>query len=623
VRSLLSRIAAGLSVAGLLLPLGVASAVGTSTQFTDPAPEAGDGFGYALSISQKGDIAVVGAPDATVSGNSLEGTAYVFANSGGSWSKVAQLNPTDGTQYDRFGGAVSITPDGSKIIVGAYYTPTANVTTTESGKAYIFNVPAGGWANSVDQSAELTPSDATSGNNDNFGSAVAFSADGSTAIVGAKYHGGSTNMDQGEAYVYSQPGGGWTGNLNENAKLAASDGTAFIYFGWSVAASADGSSVLVGAPGGGSGNTASGSAYVYTKPADGWNNTSITNESSKLTSNDGNSGDLFGLSVGLTSEGQTAVIGSPNHTFGSITKGSAYVFGNNAGTWSQTTELNAADGQAGDNAGFSVAVAGDGSSLLVGAPGAVAKQGVAYQYNPDNNGVWTLNSELTPSTSGPDQDFGWASFVVDDASQGNAFIGAPNLTAPSSQAPSSFSLQGLNNLNKAGKGGGTVSGGRAYLFNVTPVVTRISATSGQTSDKVTIKGTGLSFARSVKFNGVSAAITSNSATLIKVTVPAAATSGPVTVTTPNGTVTATSQFTVAAPSIKSIPKSASRGSTITIKGSGLAGVTQVQFNGANAVPSSTSDKQVTVVVPAGANSGPITVIAPSGQGTSASSLSVL
>lgn len=621
MKNILSRLAVSLSVAGLLLPLGLASAVGTSTQFSDPNPEAGDEFGYSLSISQDGNVAVVGAPDATVNGNSLEGTAYVFENNAGTWSEVAQLSPADGAQYDRFGGAVSITPDSSSIIVGAYYAPTANVTTTESGKAYIFNVPSGGWAGSVNQSAELMPSDATPGNNDNFGTSVGFSADGLTAIVGAKFHGASDKMDQGEAYVYTQPAGGWNGDLQENARLAASDSSAFTYFGWSVSASADGSSVLVGAPGGGNGNAASGSAYVYTEPAGGWSDATTTSESAKLTSNDGNSGDLFGLSVGLTNDGQTAVVGAPAHTINNVATGSSYVFGSSAGNWSQTTELNATDGQDGDNAGFSVAIAGDGTSLIVGAPGAVAKQGLAYQYNTDINGVWTLNNEWAPSSNGPDQDFGWSSFVVNNEAEGNAFIGAPNLTAPGTQA--SLSLQNLNTLSK-NKGGGTVNGGKAYLFNVTPTVTKISTTSGQTGDKVTIKGTGLSFAHSVKFNGVSAPITSNTATLIKLTVPASASSGPVIVTTPNGTVTATSQFTVAAPLIKSVPKSGARGSTITIKGTGLAGVSQVNFGGgATAAPSSASDKQVTVVVPAGAQTGLITVSGPSGTSNASASFSVL
>lgn len=620
MKNVLSRLAVSLGIAGLLLPLGLASAVGSSTQFSDPNPETGDEFGYALSISQDGNIAVIGAPDATVAGNSLEGTAYVFANNAGTWSEVAQLNPTDGAQYDRFGGAVSITPDGSHIIVGAYYAPTANVTTTESGKAYVFNEPAGGWVSSVNQSAELTPSDATSGNDDNFGASVGFSADGSTAVVGAKFHG--SNMDQGQAYVYSQPAGGWNGDLQENARLTASDGSAFTYFGWSVAASSDGSSVVVGAPGGGNGAVASGSAYVYNMPVGGWSNANMLSENAKLTSNDGNASDLFGLSVGITGDGQTAAVGAPDHTVNGSTTGSAYVFGDTGGTWSQATELNAADGQNGDNAGFSVGIAGDGASLVVGAPGAVAKQGAAYQYNTDINGVWTLNNEWGPSVSGPDQDFGWSSFVVNNTDEGNAFIGAPNLTA----TPANLNLNNLNKLNSADRASkkGKVSGGKAYLFNVAPSVTKVSTTSGQTGDNVTIKGNNLSFAHSVTFNGVSAPIAGNTATTIKVAVPATATSGPVVVTTANGTVTATNQFTVLAPTIKAVPKSASRGSTITIKGTGLAGVSSVTFSGgATAVPTSASDKQVMVVVPAGAQTGLITVTGPSGTSNASASVTIL
>ncbi len=77
-----------------------------------------------------------------------------------------------------------------------------------------------------------------------------------------------------------------------------------------------------------------------------------------------------------------------------------------------------------------------------------------------------------------------------------------------------------------------------------PKITRFSPASGPVGTVVTIKGTNLTGATKVTFNGTSATITSDTATTIKAKVPAKATTGAIQVTTPNGTVTSTSNFTV-------------------------------------------------------------------------------
>jgi hypothetical protein len=61
---------------------------------------------------------------------------------------------------------------------------------------------------------------------------------------------------------------------------------------------------------------------------------------------------------------------------------------------------------------------------------------------------------------------------------------------------------------------------------------------------VTIKGTNLSGATAVKFNGTAATIKTKAATQITTTVPAGATTGLISVTTPGGTVTSTKRFKV-------------------------------------------------------------------------------
>jgi len=80
---------------------------------------------------------------------------------------------------------------------------------------------------------------------------------------------------------------------------------------------------------------------------------------------------------------------------------------------------------------------------------------------------------------------------------------------------------------------------------VAPTITSFEPTSGSVGTSVTITGMDLSGATSVTFNGAAATITSDSATEIVTTVPADATTGPITVTTAAGTATG-GTFTVTA-----------------------------------------------------------------------------
>jgi len=152
-----------------------------------------------------------------------------------------------------------------------------------------------------------------------------------------------------------------------------------------------------------------------------------------------------------------------------------------------------------------------------------------------------------------------------------------------------------------------------------PTIGGVNPGSGGVGTAVTVTGTKLNGASAVKFNGVNAAFTVNSATQISATVPAGATTGRVTVTTPSGTATSPADFSVlATPAITGfVPDQGAAGTVVMVTGVHLTGVTAVQFNGVNAPTfAATPPSQVNVTVPAGATSGRISVVAAAGTATS-------
>jgi hypothetical protein len=83
-----------------------------------------------------------------------------------------------------------------------------------------------------------------------------------------------------------------------------------------------------------------------------------------------------------------------------------------------------------------------------------------------------------------------------------------------------------------------------HAVGAAPTITSFSPSGGKPGTVVTIVGTNLTGATHVRFNGTNATITTNTATKIKATVPAGATTGKIEVVTPSGTVKSATKFVV-------------------------------------------------------------------------------
>jgi hypothetical protein len=261
-------------------PLSATSSTAfTQTELTAADGVPGDTLGYSVALS--GKIAVIGAYGA----NNNTGAAYVFVQSGSTWTQQAKLTAADGVPGDETGASVAVS--GNRSVIGAPYKNKG------TGAAYVFVQSGSNWA----QQAELTASDGASEAQCGFSVAVS----GNTAVIGAP---GRSNYT-GAAYVYVAGGGTWT----QQAELTASEGAAGDQFGYSVAVS--GNIAVIGAPS----FNHTGESYVYV------HNSSTWMQRAKLVAADGGPVDYFGWSVAAS--GTTGTIGAPARN---AFVGTAYMF---------------------------------------------------------------------------------------------------------------------------------------------------------------------------------------------------------------------------------------------------------------------------------------------------------
>ncbi len=179
---------------------GWSSTIHQSASLESSDGEAGDFFGYSVSISNNN--IVVGSPFKDVDENELQGKVYLYEKPISGWTETitetATLLPTDGIEDDIFGVSLQISND--IVVVGApWHDSNGN---NRQGKAYIFQKPTQGWHSNMSESTILRASDGAAV--DQFGTDVAVS--GNAVLVGARGHDVNENEDQGQAYIFLRNG---------------------------------------------------------------------------------------------------------------------------------------------------------------------------------------------------------------------------------------------------------------------------------------------------------------------------------------------------------------------------------------------------------------------------------
>ena len=310
---------------------------------------------------------------------------------------IGYLKASNTDINDGFGRSVAISGDGNTIVVSTSAEDSAATgidgdqadnSASASGAVYVFVKDAiGAWA----QQAYVKASNP--GQDDQFGTRLALSADGNTLAVSAfGEDSAATGIDTdstgasaaqtdntagvaGAVYLFRRDGAGtWA----QEAYVKASNTDAGDAFGGSVTLSADGNTLAVGA----------------------------TGEASNATGIDGNEADN---SIGVA--------------------GAVYLFRRDgAGTWAQEAYVKASNTGAGDGFGASTALDSEGNLLAVGAiieasaatgidtdpTGASAAQtdntaggsGAAYVFRRDGAGVWAQEAYIKASNTGAGDQFG-------------------------------------------------------------------------------------------------------------------------------------------------------------------------------------------------------------------------
>jgi hypothetical protein len=329
----------------------------------------GGPYGDTVALSSNGDILAVGAeyePGAAAGGESA-GAVYVFTRTGMQWSQSAHFTGSKVEAHDSFGRSLALSGDGRTLAVGVPF--------DDNGSAYVFTLADDGqW---LEQKYLEAPVAQLGGY---FGHRVSLSSDGTTLAVSAP-----RESDVGVVYLFQRDSTGWSQPIS----LQAPDTGAEDDFGTSLALAADGNTLAVGAPDAqgvvsGTVGVEEGTVYVFAREADHWVASGIV----KAPNADG--GDRFGISVALSADGSTLAVGADTedsnaagiggadgNASAGADSGAAYIFRRAGTQWSQSAYVKAPNPGTGapspfymsDRFGISIALSADGDTLAVGATG--------------------------------------------------------------------------------------------------------------------------------------------------------------------------------------------------------------------------------------------------------------
>ena len=335
-------------------------------------------FGASAALSADGRTLIVGAPQA----NGSMGAAWVFERetAGLEWEEQGELTSpaavedpaveecaeesTEEAGECAFGASVALSADGNTALVGQ---PSPNST---AGSAWIFT-------RSGPQSPWTRAAEPLKGGSDphegRFGKSVALSADGALALVGDP----SAVNGHGGAWVFANSGA-WT----QQSMIVDDEASPFAHFGRSVALSADGLTAVIGGPGDAKGD---GAAWAFARSGSIW-----TQQGGKLTGDGETPAGHFGRTVALSGDAGTALVAGPDDSEG---RGAFWTFARSGSAFAASGSKLPGAAETQGRFGSSLALSGDGSEALVGAPRIESGLGIVDVFERSGS-TWTEQPPL-------------------------------------------------------------------------------------------------------------------------------------------------------------------------------------------------------------------------------------
>lgn len=334
-----------------------------------------------------GGVAISG-DGRTIAGVS-DSNNYVLLStySGGTWSAPIEIpvGPQFDYRYVRKG--ISLNYDGTVMAVG---NPRELDGGLEMGSVTIHRANGGAW--DVVETIKL----ADRAHNDMFGYDVSLDETGNRLLASLKGRANAAGEDLGFGIVFDYSGGTWS----ETQRIGRTFGTYQGTMGDSVSLSGDGTLAVIGGTGTyyASSNSASGAIVVSRDDGGVWSDPQSIYVSSS-------SGSQAGASVDTNYDGTRIAVGVPSLDGNGQDAGYVGLVQWMGAYWDTFKVM---EGSAGDKFGVSVAISGDGKTVLAGSRNAdsihgAGGTGVAYTYHNDGSG-WTLVGALSsPLNSNADQ----------------------------------------------------------------------------------------------------------------------------------------------------------------------------------------------------------------------------
>ena len=272
----------------------------------------------------------------------------------------AKYTPSGVTSPAGLGFGLAVSADGSTAVIGA---PRTNANT---GAAIAYTRSGDSW---VRQGPALLPTGLVGAGF--FGANVAISADGNTAAIGAYMDNGLA----GATFIFTRSNGVWA---QQGAKLVGTGGVGGGHQSVSLALSADGNTLLVGAA---NDNAGVGAAWFFVRSNGFW-----TQQGGKLVGAGTVGAANFGAGTALSADGNTAVVSG--HT-DNATRGAGWVYTRSGGVWTQQGGKLLPAGAAGNPAlGRTATLSADGNTAVLGGYNDNGLQGALWVYT-RTGGVWT------------------------------------------------------------------------------------------------------------------------------------------------------------------------------------------------------------------------------------------